>query len=129
MRRPLRIITQDHCAFYNDCNLYQDFPGISNDASEGQNIARALGNKKAAILSNHGMLTGSNSVEATVFWYLSLEKCCRTQLLAEAACAGVPGSKIHEIDDAAAAEYAASYQRSPFSTNKFLDLIGRLASR
>ena len=87
-----------------DVSLYQDFPGVSNEKGEGETIARALGKNKAAILSNHGMLTGSDTVEATVFWYLSLEKCCRTQLMAEAACAGVPGSKIYDVDEAAAAE-------------------------
>ena len=55
---------------------------------EGQNIAKALGSNKAALLQNHGLLTVGQSIEETVFWFVSLEKCCHAQLLADAAAAG-----------------------------------------
>lgn len=43
---------------------------------------------KAAILQNHGILVATDSVEATVFFYMALENACRVQLLADAAAAG-----------------------------------------
>lgn len=55
---------------------------------EGLNIATALGNKKAALLQNHGLLTVGKTIEEAVFWFVSLEKCCYTQLLADAAARG-----------------------------------------
>jgi ribulose-5-phosphate 4-epimerase/fuculose-1-phosphate aldolase len=67
---------------------------------EGKNIAKALGNKKAALLQNHGLLTVGKSVEEAVFWFVSLEKCCHAQLMADAAAAGrgssVAGTLIFE---------------------------------
>lgn len=43
---------------------------------------------QAAILMNHGLLTVGHTIEETVFWFISMEKCCQTQLLADAAAAG-----------------------------------------
>jgi len=100
---PLPITSQDGCAFYKDLAYYGAFEGIVHEGSEGENIARAIGSKKAAILQNHGLLTASNSIEATVFWYVSLEKLCQTQLLAMAA-ASYSGTKIVEVGDKEAAE-------------------------
>jgi len=57
-------------------------------ADEGHAIAKALGGKKAALLQNHGLLTCGLTVESCVFWFMSLEKCCHAQLMADAAAAG-----------------------------------------
>jgi len=65
--------------------MYNDFEGIVLKGSEGEHIAKAIETKKAMILQNHGLLTCANTVEATVFWYVSLEKLCQTRLLALAA--------------------------------------------
>ncbi|KAI9737206.1 MAG: hypothetical protein M1818_005738 [Claussenomyces sp. TS43310] len=102
--RPLDIITQDACAFHDDHAVYSAFRGIVLAAAEGEAIAAALGGKKAALLQNHGLLTCAETVEATVFWFTSLEKCCRVQLLADAAAHGRgSGQRTLKIDDAAAA--------------------------
>ena len=99
--RPLDIITQDACAFYNDHVVFDDFSGVVVELDEGTRIAEALGNKKAAILQNHGLLTVGDSVEAAAWWYISLERCCQVQLMAEAAARGQP---LKVIGDAAAAQ-------------------------
>ncbi|KAJ4148959.1 hypothetical protein NW754_000395 [Fusarium falciforme] len=96
--RPLDIITQDACAFYNDIVHYKSFGGIVLEAEEAANIAKSLGNKKAAILANHGLLTCGKTVESTVFWFMSLETCCRVQLLADAAAAG-RGDQVVKVND------------------------------
>ncbi|KAH8803068.1 class II aldolase/adducin N-terminal [Xylogone sp. PMI_703] len=92
--RNIDMITQDACNFYNDCALYNQFRGIVLDEEEGKAIAAALGGKKAAILRNHGLLTCAASVEATVYWFVSLESACRAQLMADAAAAGTGGETI-----------------------------------
>ena len=99
---PLPITSQDGCAFYNDLAFYKSFEGIVLEPSEGEHIAEAIGSKKACILANHGLLTASDSVEATVFWFVSLEKLCHTQLLAMAAVDG-SGGKIVDVGDEEAA--------------------------
>ena len=79
--RKLDTITQDSCAFHNDHVLYESFNGIVFAEEEGKNIAKALGNNKAALLGNHGLLTVGQTVEAAVFWFVSMDKCCHAQLL------------------------------------------------
>ncbi|CEJ94728.1 hypothetical protein VHEMI10244 [[Torrubiella] hemipterigena] len=95
---PLSISTQDACAFYEDLALYNQFGGVVLDEEEGGHIAKAIGSKKAVILQNHGLLTTGETIESTVFWFVSLEKLCHSQLLAMAACA-YPGASIKEIGE------------------------------
>jgi len=83
--RKLDTITQDSCAFYNDHVLYESFNGIVLAEEEGKNIAACLGEKKAALLINHGLLTVGGTIEEAVFWFVSMEKCCHAQLMADAA--------------------------------------------
>jgi ribulose-5-phosphate 4-epimerase/fuculose-1-phosphate aldolase len=100
--RNLDTITQDSCAFHNDIALYSSFRGIVLAEEEGIAIAEALGQKKAALLQNHGLLTCGKTIEAAVFWFMSLEKCCYAQLLADAAAGGRGGETV-KIDDKDAA--------------------------
>ena len=83
--RLLSPITQDACTFYEDHALFNDFTGVVLDPSEGQRIAQALGNKKAVILQNHGLLTTGETVDAAAWWFIIMERLCQTQLLAESA--------------------------------------------
>ena len=78
-------ITQDSCAFYDDHVLFDDFSGVVLDNTEGEKIAAALGDRKAAILQNHGLLTVGDSIDAAAWWYITMERSCQAQLLAEAA--------------------------------------------
>lgn len=99
--RKLDTITQDSCAFHNDHVVYDSFNGIVLAEVEGKNIAKALGDKKAALLQNHGLLTVGQTIEAAVFWFVSLEKCCHAQLMADAAAAGRGGETIKITEEEA----------------------------
>lgn len=99
--RKLDTITQDSCAFHNDHVVYDSFNGIVLAEVEGKNIAKALGDKKAALLQNHGLLTVGDTIEAAVFWFVSLEKCCHAQLMADAAAAGRGGETIKITEEEA----------------------------
>jgi ribulose-5-phosphate 4-epimerase/fuculose-1-phosphate aldolase len=68
--------------------LQSDFTGSALEEAPGQAIARALGDSKLVILQNHGLLTAGETVESAVFWFMSAEKCCQSQLLADAAARG-----------------------------------------
>lgn len=93
--RTLDPLTQDACAFYDDHVLFDDFSGVVLDNSEGERIAAALGDKKAAILKNHGLLTVGETIDAAAWWYITMERSCQAQLLAEAA--GTPHAIDHEV--------------------------------
>jgi ribulose-5-phosphate 4-epimerase/fuculose-1-phosphate aldolase len=83
--RLLDPVTQDACAFYEDHALFDDYTGVVVDVEEGRRIAKALGSSKAAILRNHGLLTAGGSVDAAVWWFIAMDRCCHAQLLADAA--------------------------------------------
>jgi ribulose-5-phosphate 4-epimerase/fuculose-1-phosphate aldolase len=83
--RLLDPITQDACAFFEDHGLFDDFTGVVLDLEEGKRIAAALGEHKAVILRNHGLLTVGHSVDAAVWSFITMERSCQAQLLAEAA--------------------------------------------
>jgi len=83
--RLLDPLTQDACAFYEDHALFDDYTGVVLDPEEGKRIAHALGDRKAVILRNHGLLTVGHSVDEAVWWFITMERSCQAQLLAEAA--------------------------------------------
>jgi ribulose-5-phosphate 4-epimerase/fuculose-1-phosphate aldolase len=95
LRRPLDPLTQDACAFYGDHAVFDDYTGVVFDVEEGKRLAHALGPHKAVILSNHGLLTvGQTSVDEAAWWFITMERTCQAQLLAEAA--GRPVLIAHE---------------------------------
>ena len=94
-------LTQDACAFYDDIGTYADYRGVVLSSEEGDRIARALGDKKAVILRNHGMLTVGETIDSAAWWFLTLERTCQAQLMAYSAAAGL-GSKPIQIDPAEA---------------------------
>ncbi|WP_439675022.1 class II aldolase/adducin family protein [Embleya sp. MST-111070] len=81
----LEPITQDVCPFYEDHELFDDYAGVVLDAEEGRRIAKTLGSRKALILRNHGLLTVGQSVDAAAWWFITMERSCQVQLLAQAA--------------------------------------------
>src|SRR5438309_5430913 len=83
--RLLDPITQDVCAFYGDHALFDDYTGVVLDLEEGKRIAHALGECKAVILRNHGLLTVGETVDEAAFWFITMERSCQVQLMAEAA--------------------------------------------
>src|SRR6201996_4949611 len=92
--RLLDPLTQDACAFYEDHSLFDDYTGVVYDMSEGDRIAAALGHRKAIILQNHGLLTVGSTVDEAAWFYITMDRSCQVQLMAEAA--GKPIPIAHE---------------------------------
>lgn len=82
--RLLDPITQDACIFYRDHALMTEYTGVVIDPAQGDRIAKTLGSNKAIILQNHGLMTVGQSVDEAVFWFVTMERTCQAQLLAEA---------------------------------------------
>ncbi len=125
--RELDCITQDSCAFYDDHVVYRQFNGVVLAEEEGKNIAQCLGNRKAALLQNHGLLTVGQTVEAAVFWFVSLEKSCQAQLMADAAARGRGGEtvKIDEEDARFTYKTVGSPRAGWFSAKPAFDVMAR----
>ena len=120
--RLLDPITQDVCAFYNDHSLFDDYTGVVLDTEEGKRIAHALGDNKAVILRNHGLLTVGQSVDEAVWWFITMERSCQAQLMAEAA--GTP-VLISEENAALTSTQVGSHLAGWFSFQPLWDRIVR----
>ena len=120
--RLLDPITQDACAFYEDHGLFEDFTGVVYETSEGERIAQALGNFKAAILRNHGLLTVGHTVEEAAWWFITMDRSCQAQLLAEAA--GKP-VKIDHASAVATRETVGTHLAGWFQFQPMLNRIIR----
>ena len=81
--------------------MFDDYTGVVVDPEEGKRIAHALGSNKALILRNHGLLTVGHSVEEAVWWFVTMERTCQAQPLAEAA-----GTPVRIRDDMARLTYS-----------------------
>ena len=123
LHRLLDPLTQDSCAFYDDHALFDDFTGVVLDTEEGKRIAHALGDAKAAILRNHGLLTVGHTVDEAAGWFVTMERTCQAQLLAEAA--GTP--KLIDPDTARlTAGQIGTHQAGWLSYQSLYEWIARL---
>jgi ribulose-5-phosphate 4-epimerase/fuculose-1-phosphate aldolase len=120
--RTLDPLTQDSCAFFEDHALFDDFTGVVLDVEEGKRIAHALGDHKAVILRNHGLLTVGHSVDEAAWWYITMERTCEVQLMAEAAGTPIP------IDDENARLTAAQVGSSPAAWYSFQPLYDKIVA-
>lgn len=84
--KPLKMISQDATMFYGDIAMTAEGGGaVVLDTAVGRAMGEALGQKKALIHQNHGLITCGQSVDSAIWWFVALERCCQSQLLAEAA--------------------------------------------
>lgn len=84
--KPLEMIHQDVCMFYGTQAVYNSFGGVVLSDEEGKNLVKALGDKNnVLLLQNHGILTVGNTVDEAAYLFGATERCCRIQLIADAA--------------------------------------------
>ncbi|HEY3246769.1 MAG TPA: class II aldolase/adducin family protein [bacterium] len=83
---PLRPISHEGAIFAPpDVARYTKTGDLIMTAELGQSLAEALGNRNAALMVHHGIVTAAVDVETAVVDAVLLERACRKQLLAMAA--------------------------------------------
>lgn len=82
---PLEIAHMDACLLYGQVAFLKKWPGIPVGNEEGEIISKAIGYKKAIMLSHHGLLVAAGSVEEACILGVMFERAARLQLLAMAA--------------------------------------------
>jgi ribulose-5-phosphate 4-epimerase/fuculose-1-phosphate aldolase len=82
--QPLRPITQEACAFYDDHEIFDDEEVDIISVDGGKRIGAALGGAKAVILRNHGLLTVGQTVDECVGFYVMMERTCEAHMKAPA---------------------------------------------
>lgn len=104
---PLSPIDQVGCIFFEEHAIHSDYTGVVAEKSQGEAIVGAIGDKRALILANHGLITAAGTVPEAVIDMYELERTCEIQLLALAT-----GREIRQIPPEAARQ-VRSIRRNP----------------
>jgi ribulose-5-phosphate 4-epimerase/fuculose-1-phosphate aldolase len=103
LRHGLRMVSQQAIRFYQRIG-YHAYEGITEDFSERECINKDLGNNRAMILHNHGLLTvGKSARDAFVLMHHLIEA-AEIQLMLEAT-----GSELIEVPPEVCAKTAKQY--------------------
>ncbi|MBJ19414.1 MAG: ribulose phosphate epimerase [bacterium] len=81
-RRAILPITQESCVFFEDHALFDDDEVQIQSPDGGHRIAAALGENRAVILCNHGLLTVGTCVPESVGSFIMMERVCEAQMKA-----------------------------------------------
>jgi ribulose-5-phosphate 4-epimerase/fuculose-1-phosphate aldolase len=81
LREGLLPLSQIALQFYGRL-AYHDYEGIALDLDERERLERDLGQHKAMILRNHGLLTAGESVPEAFSLMFYLERACEIQIAA-----------------------------------------------
>lgn len=82
---PLEVSHMDLCPLFDDCAFLKEWPGVPVGNEEGEIISKAIGDKRAILLSHHGLLIAGRSVEEACVLALLFERAAKMQLLAMSA--------------------------------------------
>jgi ribulose-5-phosphate 4-epimerase/fuculose-1-phosphate aldolase len=103
LREGLLPLIQDGIPLYAQM-AYHDYEGLSVDTGERERLAQHLGEKKALILRNHGILTCGETVGEAFMLMYYLERACKVQM--QVLASGQPYDLIDpEIVEKTAAQY------------------------
>jgi L-fuculose-phosphate aldolase len=83
--RPLRCYSQGGALFYKSLGVYRDTINLIRTKEMGRGVARDLGQNRAVLLKNHGIVVTATTIEELIVSTLMLEEAARIQLIAEAA--------------------------------------------
>jgi ribulose-5-phosphate 4-epimerase/fuculose-1-phosphate aldolase len=83
--RPIEPITQESCIFFEDHVIFDDEEVQVQSTVAGRRIADALGEKRAAILRNHGLLTVGDRVSEAVGLFVQMERVAEAHMKAREA--------------------------------------------
>ena len=78
----LEMAVQSALGFYEDVAYDSTYNGLALDASEGERMARVLGNKSVLMLANHGVLVVGNTISQAFERLYFLERAAQAQVLA-----------------------------------------------
>lgn len=78
----LELLTHDAVLFPDGVSVFDETPDLIVSPEQGQAVARALGQRRAAILRNHGVLTVGKDVRWAVLAAVTLERAIRLQSIA-----------------------------------------------
>jgi ribulose-5-phosphate 4-epimerase/fuculose-1-phosphate aldolase len=97
--RPIEPITQESCLFFEDHAIFDDEEVQVQSVEGGKRIAVALGDKRAVILRNHGLLTVADRVDECVGSFVHMERVAEAHMKARDAKPISPGAARYAQQD------------------------------
>ncbi|MEM7019269.1 MAG: class II aldolase/adducin family protein [Pseudomonadota bacterium] len=82
--RPIDPITQDTAIFYDDQAIVRE-PRVAMDATAADQFAAGFKGKRTGIQPGHGLFTTGQTVDEAAWRFVTMDRACQVQLLAEAA--------------------------------------------
>jgi ribulose-5-phosphate 4-epimerase/fuculose-1-phosphate aldolase len=82
MEEGLLPLHQGAMRFYNRL-AYHDYEGVAQSPAERERLVRDLGDRRAMLLRNHGLLVMGGTVAEAFMAAYALEKACEVQVLAQ----------------------------------------------
>ena len=80
--RACEFLTHDAVLFTDGVGVYDEGPALVTEASQGRAVAAALGERRAALLRNHGVVIAGEDIRWAVLTALTLERAVRFQSIA-----------------------------------------------
>ncbi len=78
----LEMAVQSALGFYNDVAYDPDYNGLAYDETEGERLARALGDKSVLMMGNHGVLVVGKTLPQAFERLYFLERAAQAQVIA-----------------------------------------------
>lgn len=102
----------------------EGFSGLALDVSEGERVARLLGDKEVIMMRNHGPMVVGPDIGSTFYSLYHLEQACRLQLLAMQS-----GQPLAPVSDKLARPVMEAVHSVHAYGNVFLTAIKRVLDR
>jgi L-ribulose-5-phosphate 4-epimerase len=118
--KELSPMSNDGTMFSAGVPIFSETTDLIINQARGKAVAKALGDRSAVILRNHGIVTAGRTIEEAVFVAIKLERACRIQLLAEQA----GGPKLFVKEEELAAKRGRT-NRGDSQGNAFSYLVRR----
>lgn len=102
-----------HAMRFTNGIAYHDYEGLALDLDEQARLVRDLGDRKAMILRNHGLLVCGTSIPETFDLMYYLERACQIQIAAMGS-----GAKLRMPPPAVTEKTAAQFKALPYKVRR-----------
>jgi ribulose-5-phosphate 4-epimerase/fuculose-1-phosphate aldolase len=105
LEQPQVLMAGQNAIGFHDEVAYVEYNGLAFDYSEGERLARALGERSVLVLRNHGVLVIGHTVAQAFERLYFFERACRTQVLALST-----GGRLHLVPEEVVRATAAQFR-------------------
>ena len=113
-------LSQNAMRFLDRVAIDEHYNGLALDASEGERIARAMGEADIAFLGNHGVVVCGDRIDYAYDDLYFLERACQAQVLAQST-----GRKLMPVNATLAKHVASQMVSERLQSELFFEALGR----